>query len=139
MPPNNAFERTKHQSAGTPESDGPGSSSLPGSRLPLYAGFWRRGAASSVDALVLIAPNIAVSLAAESAGSMVLDWIASAVVGWLYYAFFHASNWQATPGKRIFGIKVTNLGGERIGFGRATGRYFATWISAVTLMIGYLM
>jgi uncharacterized RDD family membrane protein YckC len=31
------------------------------------------------------------------------------------------------------------LAGSRISFGRATGRYFARWISNMTLTIGYIM
>jgi hypothetical protein len=38
-----------------------------------------------------------------------------------------------------FGIKVTDLDGERIGIGRGVGRYFASWLSCVILMIGLLM
>lgn len=39
----------------------------------------------------------------------------------------------------MFGIKVTNLAGQRIGFGRAVARYFASWLSALILLLGYLM
>jgi uncharacterized RDD family membrane protein YckC len=34
---------------------------------------------------------------------------------------------------------VTDLNGNRISFGRATGRYFGKFISSLTLMIGYMM
>jgi uncharacterized RDD family membrane protein YckC len=37
------------------------------------------------------------------------------------------------------GIKVTDLSGERIGFGKATGRYFGKIISGLILLIGYIM
>ena len=30
--------------------------------IPLHAGFWRRAAASVVDSLVLVIPNVAVTL-----------------------------------------------------------------------------
>ena len=39
---------------------------------------------------------------------------------------------QATPGKKAIGLKVTDLQGNRISFGRATGRYFAEWITGMT-------
>ena len=35
--------------------------------------------------------------------------------------------------------RVTDLGGQPIGFGRASGRYFARILSSLILMIGYLM
>jgi uncharacterized RDD family membrane protein YckC len=31
-----------------------------------------------------------------------------------YYALFQISSWQATPGKKLFGLYVTNLEGERL-------------------------
>ena len=37
------------------------------------------------------------------------------------------------------GLYVTDLGGNRIGFGRASLRYWAKIISSIILMIGYLM
>jgi uncharacterized RDD family membrane protein YckC len=37
------------------------------------------------------------------------------------------------------GIVVTDLNGERLSFGRATGRYFGQIVSALTLGIGFLM
>ena len=57
---------------------------------------------------------------------------------WLYHALFESSNKQATPGKLACGIKLTNLAGERVGFGRASARYFASWITSVTFLVGYL-
>lgn len=46
---------------------------------------------------------------------------------------------QGTLGKLALGIKVTDLNGRRIGFGRATGRHFGKFISTLTLLIGYIM
>jgi uncharacterized RDD family membrane protein YckC len=50
-----------------------------------------------------------------------------------------SSAWQATLGKRVLGVVVTDLAGDRISFGRATGRYFASQISCAIFLIGYLM
>jgi uncharacterized RDD family membrane protein YckC len=58
---------------------------------------------------------------------------------WLYEAFMESSSYQATLGKMIFGMKVTDLNGNRISFERATGRHFAKWLSAMILFIGYIM
>jgi uncharacterized RDD family membrane protein YckC len=52
---------------------------------------------------------------------------------WLYEAFMESSSYQATLGKMIFGMKVTDLNGNRISFERATGRHFAKWLSAMIL------
>ncbi len=58
---------------------------------------------------------------------------------WLYEALMESSSYQATLGKMIFGMKVTDLYGNRISFGRATGRHFAKWLSGMILCIGYIM
>jgi uncharacterized RDD family membrane protein YckC len=58
---------------------------------------------------------------------------------WLYEAFMLSSSYQATLGKMIFGMKVTDLNGNRISFERATGRHFAKWLSGLILGIGYLI
>ncbi|MCL6512991.1 MAG: RDD family protein [Alicyclobacillus sp.] len=67
-------------------------------------------------------------------------WTAVGIIGpWIYYAVFESSPWQATLGKRALGIRVCDMEGRRLSFGRATGRYFAKIISALVLWIGYLM
>ena len=105
--------------------------------IPLYAGFWRRAAAFILDGVILILPNALIGwyLGAE-------EWMPfgiSILLGCTYYAGFHSSAAQATPGKMAMRIKVTNLEGERIGVGRAIVRYFATWLSAIILGLGYLL
>jgi uncharacterized RDD family membrane protein YckC len=40
----------------------------------------------------------------------------------LYYALCESSHWQATVGKRVMGLRVTNAMGERIGFGQGLVR-----------------
>jgi uncharacterized RDD family membrane protein YckC len=46
---------------------------------------------------------------------------------------------MATVGKMALSLKVTDMEGQRITFGRATGRYFGKWLSAVILLIGFIM
>ena len=59
-------------------------------------------------------------------------------LGCLYYTLFEASSWQATPGKRIMRLYVTDLNGKRITFARALIRNLARQISGF-LFIGYLI
>jgi len=61
-----------------------------------------------------------------------------AALGCLYFTMFEASSWQATPGKRILRIYVTDLNGQRITFVRALIRNLARQISGF-LFIGYLV
>jgi uncharacterized RDD family membrane protein YckC len=58
---------------------------------------------------------------------------------WFYFAGFESSKMQATPGKSILGIIVTDMDEDRISFGTATGRALGKYISALILYIGYLM
>jgi uncharacterized RDD family membrane protein YckC len=109
-----------------------------------YAGFWRRFVAWLLDGLLLSLVTLPFTLqfggdaAAEAARTSAAGTI-STVVGWLYYALMESSAKQATVGKMALGIIVTDLEGRRIGFGRATGRYFAKILSALILGIGFLM
>ena len=50
-----------------------------------------------------------------------------------------SSEKQATVGKMVLGIVVTDINGGPISFARATGRHFAKWLSALILGIGFLM
>lgn len=58
---------------------------------------------------------------------------------WLYHACLESGPHQSTWGKRALGLKVTGVTGQRISFGHASGRYFSTLITNMTMGIGYLM
>ena len=112
----------------------------------VYAGFWKRVAATFIDifaiglplALVLGLVNMAVG---GSQDPLDPTWNAISVVATaLVYAAFHSSaSFMATPGKLAIGIKVVRGDGEKIGFLRGVARYFASILSALFLCIGYLM
>ena len=61
------------------------------------------------------------------------------VVPWLYYAGFESSRGQATPGKVLMHLEVTDLEGNHISFARATLRFFGKFISVLIIFIGFLM
>src|SRR5215510_10449338 len=56
-----------------------------------------------------------------------------------YFALMESSRRQGTIGKQVVKIKVTDLEGNRISFGRATGRYFLKMVSSFEFMLGYLI
>src|SRR5215813_2987139 len=58
---------------------------------------------------------------------------------WLYEALLTSSSWQGTVGKRVLRLKVTDEAGNRISFGRATGRFFGKILSQMILWIGFIM
>ncbi|MDZ5470583.1 RDD family protein [Bacillus sp. 31A1R] len=61
------------------------------------------------------------------------------VIAVAYYAGLHASKWQGTVGKKLLGIKVTDLHGNRISFWRGLGRYAAMGFLSGIFMIGFIM
>jgi uncharacterized RDD family membrane protein YckC len=61
------------------------------------------------------------------------------IIPWLYFAGFECSKGQATPGKTLLRMVVTDWDGNRISFARATLRHFVKIISALILFIGFIM
>jgi uncharacterized RDD family membrane protein YckC len=99
-----------------------------------YAGFWRRLAAWVIDTVIVHAVTGMLIV-----GTFGVGVIAVFLLPWVYEAFLQSSEWQATVGKRVLGLVVTDLKEERISFMRATGRHFAKYISAFLLGIGFIM
>ena len=114
-----------------------------------YAGFWKRFAAAFIDGIILTAISFPIGFVLGFAMALTVTddpgvlgavgRVLGIVIGWCYYAIMESSATQATLGKMALGIKVTDIDGNRIGFGRATGRHFAKIISAIILLIGYIM
>jgi uncharacterized RDD family membrane protein YckC len=61
------------------------------------------------------------------------------VIPWLYFAGFESSRSQATPGKLLMRIVVTDMTGNKPTFARVTLRHFAKFVSALVILIGFLM
>jgi len=106
----------------------------PATGVARYAAFWERFVAQVIDAVILSVATGTVFTATFGAG-MAIGFFAS----WLYEAFMTSSEWQATVGKRVMSIVVTDLNGNRMSFARATGRHFAKYISVFLLGIGFVI
>lgn len=52
---------------------------------------------------------------------------------------FECSHWQATPGKRAFGLVVGDARGDRLNLTRALARFAAAGVSWLTLNLGHAM
>ncbi|TWT19261.1 RDD family protein [Luteimonas marina] len=65
--------------------------------------------------------------------------LAAALLALAWFALSEASPWQATPGKRLLGLRVVDAGGARIGLARAAARHLAGALSWLTLNIGHLL
>ena len=121
-----------------------------------YAGFWIRFAAYFIDGIIIGIPvgfiafilgifsmtsSNDVNTSAYAGSLLIIDiflLFASLMISTLYYAGMNASKWQGTLGKMIVGIKITDLNGQRISFGRSLGRFFAAILSII-FFIGYIM
>jgi uncharacterized RDD family membrane protein YckC len=115
---------------------------------PTYAGFWLRLVAVSIDALILGALVWAGGLLANS----IVPWgrvlspdglyeLAIVVmVGFvnLYFIVMERSSLQATFGKMMLRLYVTDMTGRRITLGCATGRTYAKYASVITLGLGFI-
>ncbi len=119
---------------------------------PPYAGFWIRFGAAFLDGIITAIAGYIIGYALDAAiyGTMgrgnqatalasALGNIVGIVVTWLYDALLESSEHQATLGKMVVGVKVVDLQGARISFGRASGRHFAKYLSAFICAIGYIM
>ena len=121
--------------------------------VPTYAGFWWRFLGYIIDAVIsaciffplgaLLGVAIVASGEDPNSPSMLLARLGlngvSLIVTWLYYAFCESSSWQGTIGKKVLGLRVTDLDGNRISFGNATGRHFGKILSGLIFGVGFIM
>ncbi len=132
----------------------PTSSSQPTAALVsefAFAGFWKRFVAYFIDGILFgILFWMVVFLFGYSLFDINQDNLAdlSAFIWiyvlyypswWLYFALMESSSAQGTVGKKVMGIRVTDLQGQPISFGHATGRHFSAFITQMTFTIGFLM
>lgn len=119
------------------------------------AGFWRRLAAYTIDILIIYMVIFAIGtvigligvgamsatdiLGGGDAWVLVALYAAGIVAYWLYFTVQESSAAQATLGKRVMGLVVTDNVGRRISFGRASGRFFGAAINWIVMGIGYLL
>jgi uncharacterized RDD family membrane protein YckC len=132
----------------------------------VYAGFWLRVLAYFIDTAILgifavpilIGAGMAMGIGGVIANLphnngpfadgmppiFVLFLTVCILVGvfgtWLYFAALESSEWQGTAGKKLLGLIVTDLQGQRVSFARASGRHFAKLVTSfIPLGIGYAM
>lgn len=114
-----------------------------------YATFGQRFLAAIVDGLIIAFASVATigflslfglaSFVNEDASSIIASNFEGLLIGWLYEAVMTSSHRQGTFGKMAFGIKVTDMNGNRLSFGRASARHFAKYLSGIICSIGYLV
>lgn len=110
----------------------------------MYAGFWARLIAWILDyaivLLILVGIGIATATAITDVAMLeIATSVLTVLVPLLYWPALESSSRQATLGKRIMGLRVTGLDGNRLSFSRAFLRHLAKMLSSITLGIGFLM
>ena len=99
-----------------------------------YAGVWPRLAAGIIDLIILIAVGFVLSFIF---GPFIF--ILDIFISWLYFVVLQSSEKRSTFGMRACGIEIHDEQFGRLSFWRLTGRYLATWVSAIILFIGFFM
>jgi len=126
-----------------------------------YGGFWRRFLAKIIDGFILnvITWIVLIPIMLPMFGGMgafapgaeptpeqlgvifgfqLIGFGVHTVLG-LGYSIFFLRKYAATPGKMALGLKVYRSDSRPLSTGRIVGRYFAEWVSHLTLGIGYLI
>jgi uncharacterized RDD family membrane protein YckC len=96
-----------------------------------FSSFGRRFVASFIDALIMLIPMLILGSIFPVLGQF--------VIGLLYKPFFESSPVQATPGKRIMGIIVSDLNDNRMTIKTALKRYLISFVSLLFLCIGHIV
>ena len=125
----------------------------------LYAGFWRRVAAYTVDIVPIVAVVVTIAYQvgefntvlanhfhdrrsfAEGLKFLIAQKIVSeaSFLAYIVYAsFMESSRYQATVGKLVFHIKVINAVGGRLTLKNALARNWAKLFSWCVLCLGFL-
>jgi uncharacterized RDD family membrane protein YckC len=137
--------------------------------LHAYAGFWLRFVAYIVDYIIIqVAQSIIIfpvlgmfgitffsfnedfdweymsegeiiALIAAGIGAAGAAITIALVIQVLYYSLMEASKYQATVGKLVLGLKVTDMNGDALDFPKAFIRNLAKILSGMILMIGYII
>ncbi len=108
----------------------------------IYAGFWKRFVASIIDSVLLtvVFDLLLWFILPESwKNNQFFLFLVPMIIIWLYYVLLESSNKQGTLGKMVLELKVTDYNNQRISFLRANARFFSKYISAIILMVGFIM
>lgn len=121
---------------------------ISGGGLLHYAGFWTRFGAKFIDGLIVSVVTIPCNVFIQLGAAKVMDNLAMIpVMLFLYvimlvvpagYSIWMHGKCGSTVGKKAMGIKVIRSDGSPITYGRATGRHFSEFLSAI-MYIGYII
>ncbi len=115
-----------------------------------YAGFWVRSAAFAIDLFIIWVVNmvifipLGIFMPSSPENPMVFLSFMPLIMLLQYaipavYDIWFVGKYGATPGKMACKLKIVVADGSRVSYLRALGRHFAKYLSAMILLIGYIM
>jgi uncharacterized RDD family membrane protein YckC len=112
-----------------------------------YGGFWVRLVALVLDntvvLVVMLAATVSAGMMAALTGTDALigpvTWAIVTFLPLLYWPVLESSGWQATVGKRVMGLQVTDADGARLSFVHALMRTLAKIVSSIPFALGFVM
>lgn len=112
-----------------------------------YAGFWRRAGSLVLDGIFVTLLTLPIFFlffflidAMENEDAAVLIFYALSISAvFIYYGVQESGEHQATWGKRIMGLVVSDMQGQRITLGRAFGRHLGRFLSMMLMYLGYVL
>jgi uncharacterized RDD family membrane protein YckC len=107
-----------------------------------YAGFWRRLGAILFDIIIIwvLGRFIFMVIWLLFKITNINYWYGiQTTVAWLYFTLLESSSKQATLGKMLTGIIVTDSNNHRISLGRANIRYWSKILSTISLWVGFII
>jgi uncharacterized RDD family membrane protein YckC len=118
-----------------------------------FAGFWFRLGAYLIDSIIIgfvasfiyaifnlpISEDQIIRILSDSLILFKPNIVLIFFMTLFYFVLFEYSDFQATPGKAIMGLRVTTTSGSQISAERALGRFLGKIISGVLLFAGYMM
>lgn len=141
-------------------ADKPGGSPAPDGMKPVpvlpYAGFPKRAVAWLIDGLLVITMSLGTAailgiiigltvyplcpdVSVASAIATYAGYAVGLTVYLLYYVGFECSHLQATPGKLVFSLRVTDLKGNKITPGRSLYRLVGKFLSGFLFCFGFFL
>jgi uncharacterized RDD family membrane protein YckC len=97
------------------------------------------GVASQADNLDNLSEAEAIGLVGSIMAGVASTMLIVYAISILYFAIMESSKSQASVGKMALGLKVTDMNGERIPFGKALLRSVGKIISGMIIYIGFIM
>jgi uncharacterized RDD family membrane protein YckC len=106
----------------------------------LWKAFWKRVAASFLDALIISLPLVLVFFMAIQDSyldpfTVFFSYVLVEMLQIIIFAFMESSKWKGTPGKIIMKLQITDNDGHRISFVKSVWRNVIKLLISATYLI----